>query len=402
MDFNVNPNDRFAGQDRYVIILDFNAYMQRFHRVMADKGLTAQVEVDGQMRFIPTGAPKTVLQSLINLTRGGRCPLVVVSDLRIWSRKAYFKKGIETGQITSKSGDYKGFREPFNPGFKDSCDLTLNLLRNSGCWVLNKENYEADDLMPEVIRVAKAQFPELPIHIIANDLDLAPLVDEQVSLYRTPAKETYAEPGYMTLNKYEQITPRNYQEVMQRTSFGKNLKIPYNSLLLAKLFRGDKSDNIDILPKWTPKRYNKLVSQMIEDGVDLSLFSYHPWVVNYKYIPNGNVFPSLPPGYIKSQWKKVLEEPPEVQQMRDVLSKYIAPEDMTKEEKALKRAYITEEEIDEVIYRYHGMNLNGAFLDLYPTERRAPFTIKNRVQIPNLDVPTLVKKASVYNMNFKY
>lgn len=391
--------DKYANKDRYIMIVDFNHVLHRFYNAMGRLGLSTTLEVDGELRKIDTGVAKGVLQYLVKLSSSGRCPMIVVHDRPVYSRKQYFSKGISNGSIYSKTGDYKGDRPPINYAMRDSADLILTILKKIGALVIGKDNYEADDIIPEAIRVAKLQYPDLPIYILANDLDLAPLVDEQVSMYRYPTKQTYSEDGHLTINKYQQITPRNYQEIIEVSSMVKGLFIPYNSLLLAKLIRGDKSDNVSIMNGWTPTKYNTLIRNMVKDGVDLSIFSYHAWITSYEHTPTGEVFEKLPDGAKLIEWKKRLSLSSNFDKMVNTLKMYLAPDGATTKE-IKTNGYLTEDDLAEIVARFHGMNLNGAFFDT-PT-RRAPFVLKDDIAIPSLNCPEIAKQGLVFQMNIKY
>ena len=45
----------------------------------------------------------------------------------------------------------------------------------------------------------------------------------------------------------------------------KGVHVPYNSILLFKMIRGDKSDNIVGVKGVGPKAYNKFISQMTDE-----------------------------------------------------------------------------------------------------------------------------------------
>lgn len=390
--------DKFAHAKRYVMIVDFNHVVHRFYNAMGRLGLSTVLNVDGELRKIDTGVAKGVLQYLVNLSGSGRCPMVIACDRPVKSRKEYFSQNYAEGVITASSADYKGDRAPINFAMRDSADLILTVLRKTGAYVVAKDNYEADDIIVEAIRVAKLQYPDLPIYVLANDLDLAPLVDEQVSMYRYPTKQTDAEEGHLLLNKYQQITPRNYSSVMEASSGAKGLVVPYNSLLLTKLFRGDKSDGISIMKGWGPKRYNRLIENMIEDEVDLSIFSYYQWETVYEEITTGQKFKKLPAYATKDTFRKKLSLPQEFHDMVDTLKGYLAPEGAT--DKEIKEApYLTQDELDELIARYHGINLNGAFLNT--PNRRAPFILDETVPIPTLNCLEIAKQGTLFQMNIK-
>lgn len=388
--------DKYANRGRHVAIIDFNHVLHRFHIAMGRLGLSSGVNIDGRIVEVETGTVKGVLEFIVKVSDSGRCPLILVSDLPVKSRKEYFSQMINSGNITSTDGGYKESRSGMRESLRNSSILLLDLLQNSGIMLLKQENYEADDIIPVAIDLAKKNYPDLPIHIIANDLDLAPLVDEQVSLYKYPSKITYAEQGYLELNKYCQVTPRNYQEVMEGTSLFKKLSVPYNSVLLAKLIRGDKSDNISQLKGWTPTKYNTLIQNLIDDGVDMSIFRYYPWETKYKDIETGEIYDERPVG---KQVKLYPVEPKGIEVIIGVLAKYVASSNATAKE-IKDNALFTEDELVEIINRYHGMNLNGYFLNT-PTKRK-PLKLKDDVKFGCLNLNELLKLAQVYKINVRH
>lgn len=374
-----------------IFIIDLNAMVHRYFNAVREKTMTATVEIDGKVVVVDTTVPALVFKQLVRLSDYGRHAIVVVHDRPTYSRKAYFNAKIAGGQITGKTVGYKGSRGYVNPQMVQSQDIIINMLKKAGVLVLGKDNYEADDLIAEVIRVAKIKYPTKPIHIVGNDMDYAPLVDEQVSFYRYTRKKESNEDGHPKLTKYAQMTVNNYQKECESVTANKKLKIPYNSLLLAKLIRGDKSDDIPPLKGWTPTKYNKLVDSLIEDGVDIAnTFKYYQPKVEYVYYTEtgtevGSVldYKEIPNEYLTIKRVRVrVNEIEEIKSWSKVLDKYM-----------------TKEEIDELYTRYHGMNLNGAFVDLGVKLNRQPIRLSIHQDILNLDVYKLQSLVSVLQIN---
>lgn len=376
---------RFANKEKTVILVDFNHLLQRFYRAMGSLGLSVTVTVDGSPRTINTGPTTGLLNYFVKLSDWGRNPIVVVRDRPVKCRKAYFKRMLENGSISSDKGDYKGNREPYNVDMFEVGDMVCTMLKKAGVLVLGEDNYEADDLFPEVIRVSKKKYPNYPIAILANDFDLTPLVDDQVSLYRYGSKMTFSFDGFMEIDKYAQITPENYQSSLENSTASNKVNTPYNSLVLNKCIRGDSSDNIGILPsfKRKPAKYNQLLEDLVSAGCDLSIFGYHPWRKSYYCLIDEKVYDKLPKGYNPLEWKLKFDEPAEIETMRYYLNLVGLPKD----------------EVDEIIARYHGINLNGAFLDLPENIRRKPFKLKDSVTIESLDFRVLKNEALVLAIN---
>lgn len=397
--------DRFAGKGRVVWIIDFNHVIHRFFNGMQGVSLSTTVEIERVNEYggtylekvvIDTGVFSQVIKSLVSMSSGGVNPMVICHDSVNKSRKAYFKQEIEAGRIYSSKGTYKATRAGMNPMWKKSADLCLTLLKKTGAMVLGRDNYEADDIIAEAVRVAKLQYPDLPICILANDLDLAPLIDEQVSLYKNPTKMTFAFDGYPKVRSYGQITPANYQRVLEGTTLVKKLGAgaKYNSLLLSKIVRGDSSDNIDCMQGFyrKPQRLKDMIDGMIENEPDFpDIFRYYQWETKYRNTETDELHDKLPTGLSredKKNWKIELFAPyPQLERMAEVLDKYGMDED----------------EIEEFIRRYTGMNLNGAFIQMDdPTLRRKPFTMRDDVLIPSLDVALISMEASRFGINIRF
>lgn len=375
-----------------VFIIDLNPMVHRYFNAMKKNLLTATVEIDGKVVTVDTTVPSLVFKQLVRLSAYGKNPIVVVYDRPNYSRKAYFQSKLASGDISGKSVGYKGSRGYVDPRMKEAQDIIINMLKKAGIMVLGKDNYEADDLVAEVVRVAKIQNPRSPIYIVGNDMDFAPLVDEQVSFYRYTRKKEYNEEGHISIRKHAQITPRTYQKECESVSGNKNLSIPYNTLLLAKLVRGDKSDEVPAMKGWTPKKYNSLVEGLIADGVDVAnTFKYFSWIVKYQLLDEKGVvvgvvddFGDIPKEFMVRKAVKVLVSPPkEIECWCSILDKYM-----------------TESEIDELYTRYTGMNLNGAFTSFSESKlNRLPVRLSVKNTIPTLDVGRLQRLVSVLKIN---
>lgn len=377
---------------RKVLIIDLNPMVHRYFNAVRQNTLTTTVEIDGKFVTVDTTVPALVFKQLVRLSSDGYNPMVIVHDRPNISRKAYFGRMLATGEITGNTTGYKGSRGYVNHQMVEAQDIIINMLKKAGVMVLGKDNYEADDLIAEAVRVAKIQYPTCPIYVIGNDMDFAPLVDEQVSFYRYTRKMEYNEDGHLKITKHAQITPRTYQKECESVSVNKKLKIPYNSLLLAKLVRGDKSDDVPPLKGWTPTKYNKMIDGLLEDGVDITKeFKYHTWTVGYQLLGINNEvvgtvydLGDIPKEYIERKAVKLfVERPKEIDDWRAILSKYM-----------------TESEINEVYARFVGMNLNGAFVDFKENSlNRVPARLNSKVLIPSIDVGRLQRVVSILKIN---
>lgn len=321
--------------------------------------LTASVIMNGEYVTIPTTIPSFVIKRIFEWSKGGYYPTVVCFDSQGGniSRNAYFAQ-FKTQDNDAKS--YKGGRRGEDNLFYEGCNITARLMNQAGICCLKGNRYEADDLIKAAVDLAKKQYPDMPIDIITGDADLVPLVDEQVSVFLSSRKTTYAVSEDIEKRHYFQLTPDTYQEYMESLTNYKNLVVPYNTVLLTKLLRGDKSDGIDGYPKFTPTKYKNLIWDMIQDGVDFEdTFRYDAptEVICYR-----DTEEPVPLELISSTPKENLMikygEPPALTRICEVLSEYL-----------------DDDIINHVRRVYNGINLNMAYTNVPPEVRRRPAKI---------------------------
>lgn len=371
---------RSSTDDRRVRIIDVTHLFYKY----ANSGmpsLSESILVDGQLRTVDTTLPTGVIKAIHRWSRQGYNPTVVCFDSKgcSRSRKAYFTQ--HTDRPEPKT-EYKGKREPQNGRFYEGINLTMNLLATGGVTVLKADGYEADDLVKAAVDKAKTTYPDLPIDIITGDADLIPLVDDQVSVYIVSRKLTWAESRDIEITHYFQLRPYNYQEYCEGLSAFKNLTVPYNTVLLTKLLRGDKSDNIDGYPKFTPTRYRQLIQQMQEDNVDIAnTFRYDAPIKKYVYRGTDEVIP-----------EELLDATPTEKKA----IKYFEPKALTNIVNILSK-YLEEDIINHVKFVYNGINLNGAFTTVPESFKRRPASIK--AEIKGYVSGELARAVSVLKIN---
>lgn len=250
--------------EKRAIIVDFNPlvhlYLNSGHRL----------SYMGRDTTIQNGA----IRNINKWANHGSNPLIVCFDSRVPARKAYFSKAFEMG-IDSKD-QYKGGRSGLSSQAFDAIADVKTAFKDVGITCLQAENYEADDLIAAAVKGVKNIYPGMPIDIITNDADIIPLVDEDVSVFLRSRKYTRSVRPDLEKLKYVQITPETYQEIVEDLSTFKKFYVPYNTVLLHKLLRGDPSDNIKgIKKKYPPLKYNELLQRMIDGGVDIhEVFRY--------------------------------------------------------------------------------------------------------------------------------
>lgn len=354
-----------ATDKRRVVIVDVSHLFYKYQFGVGGMNLSTTIMVDGVPKIVNTNIATLTIKALHRWSNGGFNPLVVCFDGAgcAKSRKAYFTKESQ-GKTTEPVG-YKSTRDSQNSSFYDDINLTMNLLLQGGVTCLKADGYEADDLIKAAVDKAKVDYPDLPIDIITGDQDLLPLIDDQVSVFLQSKKLTWAESRDIEKHNYVQLTPNNYQDYIEGLSEFKGLTVPYNCVLLKKLLRGKKADNIPAFPKFTPTKYNNLVNQLLEDGYDLSeLFKYDLPIITITHKVTGVELTGSELENTPVEMRNIsYSEPPALTKMCRVLSDYLEPE-----------------VIEHIRFIYNGVNLNGVFQGLGDLFNRRPARISAKIK----------------------
>ena len=363
---------------RRVLIVD-SAHLFYKYAFGGATALSSTILVDGIPTTVDTTIPAYTIKQIHRWSNGGINPTVICFDgaSSSKSRKAYF--------LANKAGQTSGYKEgrkALDSKFYDSINLTMNLLMQGGVTCLKGDGYEADDLIKAAVDLAKKTYPNLPIDVITGDTDLAPLVDDQVSVFLKSTKLTWAENKDIEKLHYVQLTPSNYQEYIESLTAYKKLQVPYNTVLLTKCLRGDKSDGVVGYPKFTPTKYNNLINQLREDGYDLSTLCYYDAPTS-QVCYRGTEEP-VPEELIESTPKERMflkfGEPPCLTRLCEILSNYL-----------------DEDIVNHVRFTYKGINLNAAFTGLPDGFNRKP--AKLSVEIKGYSAGELQKVVSVIQIN---
>lgn len=253
-------------QFRYVLV-DF---MPIAHRARAANPLSATVMIDGQTTIVDTTIPNMTIKTIFGYGGKGRfATAVCLEGGGAARRKEYFSK------LPWQDIEYKGGRK--NPGgsFYEGCNLATNLMFEGGVSLYRQDGLEADDCIANLVMKIKQIDKITPIDIVTNDADLLPLVDDQVSVYMRGNRQ-FAQEGCPELRLHYQVTPETWDDYLSYTSAYKKYTIPYNSMLLFKMMRGDNSDGYKGAVKgYGGVTYSNLMEQMIADEVDFpTIFRY--------------------------------------------------------------------------------------------------------------------------------
>jgi 5'-3' exonuclease len=256
---------------RYVLI----DYMHLAHRCIQAEPLSTTVNIGGELRVVDTTIPNYTIKNVYSYGGKGRHYTGVFFEGGASERKKYFARQMGAiGADIGKEG-YKGTRDNNKGSFYEGIGLTINLLHNGQVSLYRMGGCEADDLIASVVKKIKSIDKITPIDLITNDSDMLPLVDDQVSVYMRGNRQWAAE-GCPEHRLYYQVTPESWTEYLSYTSAYRDYHIPYNSMLLFKMIRGDKADNVaGACYGYGGKKYSSLMYQMEEDGVDFpSIFRY--------------------------------------------------------------------------------------------------------------------------------
>lgn len=334
-----------------VVIIDFNHQIHTYFH--SNHRLSCKIVVNGEVIEKDTTVQSGCIKNVHRWSNGGVNPVAVCFDRPVPARKAYWQSAFEDMSVGSGK-EYKGNRELMPDAMYEAITDCERIMRTAGISCFAKANYEADDLVFACIQRAKEKYPELPIDVITNDADLLPLVDEKVSVFLRSKKGTWAESKDIEKAHYIQVTPNNYQSVVEDLSAYKGFLIPYNTLLLHKLLRGDNSDNYQRkeISKMFPKsKYNIMVANMIEDYVNFDeIFRYGKPIYEIYNKVTGEKFNGTMEDALKSpdrnNLRKRIQNSEELDAILEVLRRY---------------SPLNEEQLDTVKSIYLGMNLNQPY-----------------------------------------
>lgn len=256
---------------RRTMIVDFMHLAYKYTHGMGGTSLVQYVKMpDGTSKPIETNIQNGVSKAIHRWSRGGFDRTAICFDAPTPIKKQYFRDAFGSGSESA----YKGGRRGGTNAMFEAVDMTCNLFHAAGVSCYQAPEYEADDLILACIEAAKREYPDDPIDVVTGDADLIPLVDEQVSVFMSSRKTTWAESKDLEKTKYFQIRPDNYEEFVSGLSMNSTskLRVPYNTMLLIKLLRGDKSDNIPAPPSkaFPPRRVNDIIDYMEELELDIA------------------------------------------------------------------------------------------------------------------------------------
>lgn len=390
-----------------IVIVDFNHMAHTYFHTKFR--LSVRKQVGGTVIEKDTTVQSGVLKCINRWSDGGRNIMVVCFDRPVPARKAYFmdKFSDPEADVETRQGAYKGGRPAMPDMLYEAMQDCQSILEKAGCTCLFEHNYEADDLVMATIVKAKKEYPGVPIDVITNDADLVPLVDDVVSVFLRSRVTTYAETKALEKAHYVQITPRNYQEVLEGLSSFRDFLVPYNTVLLHKLLRGDSADNIQGIKRlFPPRKYNEMIQGMLSEEDLGEAFRYQPVVRRLVNIENREELPgqenvrneedlyALVRLMTPEDRKKYAIKPmgvPELDRLCEFVKKYAILKEGQFE--------IVEEHLRKL---YYGMNLNQMYTSKEKALRRPPYclTAKGKT-LQKLDQVELRKACMSLEINIK-
>ena len=330
-----------------VVIVDIN-HVAHLYQFGSSPYLSIKVKEGDQLVEKSTGIQTGLIKSIHRWSNHGANPMAVCFDRPVPSRKAFFQSSFSDMVVGSKN-EYKGGREKMPEEMFVALADTERILRSAGVSCFAEPNYESDDLVYACIQRAKVKYPDLPIDVITNDADLLPLVDDRVSVFFRSRKASYAESKDILKPKYIQVTPQNFQEVVEDLSHYRGFTIPYNSILLHKLLRGDTSDKIEtktISKMFPPTKYNKMVQAMLDDRVN-----FGRWLKDALASPD------------KTKLYQKVGNSEQLDAILEILKEY---------------SDLNEEQLEVLEKLYWGMNLNQAYPNPNPRLSRRSYVLAEK------------------------
>lgn len=257
---------------RYVLI-DYMHLVHKYSVVTAPMSYT--LPINGVVKTINTTIPACTIKHIVRCGGYGEYKVGVCLDGGSNYRKQYFSNCRKLNDDREAPIEYKGTRKKLYGELREGANLTVSCLVDGGVACYRHSDFEADDFIYTIINKLKRDGVTDPIDVVTNDRDMLPLVDNQVSVYIN-SKRQFAEIGSPVITGYYQVTPRSMAMYCQYASAYKDYKLPYNSILLFKMIKGDTSDNVPIAVKgYGGKKFTALIDQMISDGVQFeNVFRY--------------------------------------------------------------------------------------------------------------------------------
>lgn len=194
------------------------------------------------------------VRELVKYTNADR--VIVARDVGQTSRKIYYQK------IFGEETEYKGTREKKDKLLYEILDNLADLIHKEfKAPILSKHDYEADDIIFALVEKFRDSFN---INVMTNDADLLPLVDKDITVFIFKTSGVR-----FTVDKYIEFSANTFgNKIEYMRDFRDYVYITYDNLLLVKLLRGDKSDNIPMVKGFPPRKIKELLETLKDKEID--------------------------------------------------------------------------------------------------------------------------------------
>ena len=205
----------------------------------------------------------TILKCIFRWSNEGEYPVAVCIDAPKCdsTRVSFFDKwGI----------DYTPTRGEHIYSFNHDIDTITEMLRKAGAQVFRSSLYTGADFVCSCVNAIKANpsYAGSAIDIVTGDVALLPLVDSRTSVFLHSKKSTWAESKSLEKKHYIQVAPANFEKTTGGLTFFSKLSVPYNTVLLSLILRGDKTHSMRGLG-FTPSKYNALLQELLANSAQV-------------------------------------------------------------------------------------------------------------------------------------
>ena len=200
-------------------------------------------------REMPAGGLAFLLEELEHYKNENTTLVCCIDSPPTFKRELYDKE-IPFG------GGYKGNRPAKVPAISIQRKAVYEILKHIGYNTIKVDGYEADDIIASLVKYYKDSYEKIYIH--SKDSDLYYLVDTNVECMPIGYKNLYVGRGdnrsYVRSTGGKHITRSNWSEQVMT-----GYVVPWNTLTLNKMAKGESGDNIPPVPKETMNKIFKAI-----------------------------------------------------------------------------------------------------------------------------------------------
>lgn len=232
------------------VLIDFQHLA---YKCMVMPPMSVLTKINGEVRVVDTTIPTGTIKNVVKYSGNGA-----------YYTGVFLEGGTDRGKIDA---GYKANRQKQSSTFYEGVNLAVSLMLNGGVSLYRVAGCEADDLICSMVYSLREAYPEAEIEVITCDADLLSLVDEKCSVWMKGTRQ-FALIKSEERRLYYQVTPDTWDAFMSGTSAYGEYNIPYNAIMLYKMIKGDKADNINMAVRGYGKvKFSELMKRMRSDGV---------------------------------------------------------------------------------------------------------------------------------------